>query len=94
MPTAKTYHLPIKPEDPNAEYMTIQETAWDVKCSVTHLRRGLKSGLFSARRNGDTGPWIFDRADRDHIHAVQRIGGPRRASRRTRKPTTPKTNAA
>lgn len=33
------YALPAKPEDPNAEYLTVQETAYVFKCSVKTIRR-------------------------------------------------------
>jgi hypothetical protein len=33
------YALPAKPEDPNAEYLTVQETAFVFKCSVKTIRR-------------------------------------------------------
>lgn len=33
---------PIPPADPNAEYMSVQETAWVFQCSVKTIRRLLK----------------------------------------------------
>lgn len=36
------YGLPIEPADPNAEYLTVQETAWVFKCSVPTIRRRCK----------------------------------------------------
>lgn len=36
------YGLPVEPADPNAEYLTVQETAWVFKCSVPTIRRRCK----------------------------------------------------
>ncbi|MFI0914372.1 DNA-binding protein [Streptomyces abikoensis] len=48
----KVYYLPIAPADPDTDYMTIQETAYVMKCSVTQLRRLFrtdKAGRFHSR---------------------------------------------
>lgn len=42
MSTPKVYYLPVKPDDPNADCMTIQETAYVLRISVTTLRRIFK----------------------------------------------------
>ncbi|MFF7022956.1 DNA-binding protein [Streptomyces klenkii] len=52
MDDRKVYHLPVEPADPDAEYLTIQETAWVMKVSVTQLRRLFsqdKAGRFHSR---------------------------------------------
>lgn len=36
------YGLPVKPADPDAEYLTVQETAWVFRCSVPTIRRRCK----------------------------------------------------
>lgn len=40
MPSDKyaRYHCPIPPADPDQEYMTVQETAYVLKCGVKWLR--------------------------------------------------------
>jgi len=35
------YGRPTEPADPNAEYMTVQETAWVLHCSVPTVHRRL-----------------------------------------------------
>lgn len=54
MPNAhyQRYSLPAEPKDPNAEFMTIQETAYVLKCSVPTVRRRIKElGIeFAGRR--------------------------------------------
>jgi hypothetical protein len=53
MPSDKyqRYGLPVEPKDPNAEFMTIQETAFVLKCSVPTVRRRVKElGIETAGR--------------------------------------------
>ncbi|KOT49951.1 MULTISPECIES: hypothetical protein [Streptomyces] len=45
------YHTPRRPEDPNAEYLTVQEMAYVFRCSVPHIRRVLKK-LDIGRKHG------------------------------------------
>ncbi|KOT94537.1 hypothetical protein ADK70_12780 [Streptomyces rimosus subsp. pseudoverticillatus] len=45
------YHTPKRPDDPNAEYLTVQETAFIFMCSVPHIRRALKT-LKAGRKHG------------------------------------------
>ncbi|GHG30937.1 hypothetical protein ACFFSH_32510 [Streptomyces filamentosus] len=33
------YEMPQEPKDPNADILTVQETAWILKCSVKTARR-------------------------------------------------------
>lgn len=35
------YGRPVPPADPNADVLTVQESAWVLRCSVSHLRRWL-----------------------------------------------------
>ncbi|MFJ6667484.1 DNA-binding protein [Streptomyces sp. NPDC091383] len=70
------YGVPIAPEDPNQDVMTVQETAFVMKCSVSWLRRFLKEHRhlhgYSGRRI------ITNRADRDAIYDALRAGDPRK----------------
>lgn len=60
------YHQPTKPDDPNAEYLTVQETAWVMKCSVNTIRRKLRA----LKRGGALGRRILvSRADRENLYA-------------------------
>lgn len=89
------YDQPQQPADPDAEYLTVQETAWVLRCSVKHLRRGVRDGLYTASRTGRR--LVFDREARAHIYDVRRIDAKplRRTPRRARKPAArPVSNAA
>lgn len=69
------YGVPIPPEDPEQEYMNVQETAHTLKCSVSWLRRFLKAHRhlhgYSGRRI------ITNREDRAAIYQALRAGDPR-----------------
>lgn len=89
------YGRPIPPADPNQEYMTVQETAYVLNCSVSHLRRFLKARPELCSRQGRR--IVTDRADRAAIHDAGRArgrGGARLASRRTRSHRTAARSAA
>lgn len=70
------YGVPLPPEDPDQEYMTVQETAYVMKCSVTWLRRFLAANRhlhgYSGRRI------VTDRQDRAAIYETWRAGDPRK----------------
>lgn len=70
------YGVPIPPEDPEQEYMTVQETAYVMKCSVSWLRRFLAAHRhlhgYSGRRI------VTDRQDRASIYEAWRAGDPRK----------------
>lgn len=70
------YGVPIPPEDPDQEYMTVQETAFVMKCSVSWLRKFLKNNRdlhgYSGRRI------VTDRQDRAAIYEAWRAGDPRK----------------
>lgn len=70
------YGVPMPPEDPEQEYMTVQETAYVMKCSVSWLRRFLASNRhlhgYSGRRI------VTDRQDRTAIYEAWRAGDPRK----------------
>ncbi|MGW7001311.1 helix-turn-helix domain-containing protein [Streptomyces sp. NPDC054933] len=87
------YGRPVEPADPDAEYMTVQETAYVMKCSVSHLRRGINAGRFPHSRSGRR--IVTNKADRARIYELLRQGVQpiRRRTRRTsksehRKPTS------
>lgn len=54
MPSAKyeEYGVPKAPVDPNADLMTVQESAYVLKCSVSHLRRFLRANPKLRARSG------------------------------------------
>lgn len=88
------YGIAVPPQDPEQEYMTVQETAHVLNCSVTWLRRFLRDHRhlhsYSGRRI------VTNRDDRAAIYESRRAGDPRtgrtmpRQRRRTpaRKPAT------
>jgi hypothetical protein len=78
------YYTPRKPEDPDAEYLTAQETAYVFGCGVrTILRRSRDLGLGSrvgARK-------MFSRDDRHAMYELRReVPAPRIPAQRRRKP--------
>jgi hypothetical protein len=70
------YGVPIPPQDPEQEYMTVQETAHVLNCSVSWLRRFLKDNRhlhsYMGRRI------VTDREDRAGIKEARRAGDPRK----------------
>lgn len=72
------YGVPIPPEDPNQEYMTVQETAYVMHCSVSWLRRFLRQHPDLCARNGGPGRKIItNREQRAAIHEARSGGDPR-----------------
>lgn len=60
------YHTPQRPEDPDAPYLTVQETAYVMRCSVNTVRRKLRA----IRRGGGPGRRILvSREERKALHA-------------------------
>lgn len=80
------YHLPVRPEDPDGEYLTLQETAYVFRCSVKTIeRRALSLGLGS--RIGLRK--MLSREDRRAMYELRRDGTPVRVpTQRRRKPRT------
>jgi hypothetical protein len=76
----KKYHCPVQPADPNAEYLTVQETAWVFGCSVKTIRRALNNLDAPHSRVGRR--IVTNRADRAALYDLRRIapkpGRPRR----------------
>lgn len=69
------YGVPVPPQDPDQEFMTVQETAHVLNCSVSWLRRFLKANRhlhsYSGRRI------VTNRKDRAAIYEARRAGDPR-----------------
>lgn len=74
---SQRYGTPAAPEDPNQEFMTAQETAYVLRCSLTWLRRFLAVHPQLCGRNGVGGKIVTDREQRAAIHAVRSGGDPR-----------------
>lgn len=72
------YGRPIPPADPNQEFMTVQETAHELRCSVTWLRGFLKEHPKLSSRSGRR--IITDRSARAAIYRL-RTGSPQPAKR-------------
>ncbi|MGW7350885.1 hypothetical protein [Streptomyces sp. NPDC054784] len=71
------YHRPHKPDDLDAEFMTVQEAAYVLKCSVATVRRQLAA----LKRGGGPGRRILvSRSDRQALYEATR----RKDRRRTR----------
>ncbi|MFJ5151451.1 DNA-binding protein [Streptomyces sp. NPDC088353] len=86
------YGVPIPPEDPEQEFMTVQETAYVLKCSVSWLRRFLRKSPHLCGRNGNRGRIVTDREQRAAIHAARSAGDPRTGRsmpRQRRRPAKP-----
>lgn len=70
------YGIPIPPQNPEQEYMTVQETAHVLSCSVTWLRKFLAEHRhlhsYSGRRI------VTNSVDRAAIYEARRAGDPRR----------------
>lgn len=92
------YGVPTAPEDPAQEYMTVQETAHVLKCSVSWLRRLLSKHDELCGRNGRGGRIITNREQRSAIHVIRSGGDPRTGRpvprRRSPRRTTAKTPVA
>lgn len=69
------YGIPVPPQDPDQEFMTVQQTAYVLNCSVSWLRRFLKDNRhlhsYMGRRI------VTDRGDRAAIKEARRAGDPR-----------------
>lgn len=95
MATAKyeRYGVAIPPEDPTQDVMTVQETAYVLKCSVSWLRRFLANRPDLHGRNGNRGRITTSREQRAAIHQARSGGDPRTGRtipRQRRRPATRK----
>jgi hypothetical protein len=70
MPTAKyeKYCVAVEPKDPNADVMTIQESAYVLKCSVSHLYRVLRANPKLRSRSGRR--VVMNKAARDAFYRM------------------------
>lgn len=84
------YALPKEPQDPDAEFLTIQETAWVFNCSVKSIRRRLAEGAFSSRPGRRI---MLSRADRKALYELRRSGR-RKGGRRPAQSGAKKASAA
>ena len=89
------YGVPIAPANPEQEFMTVQETAHVLNCSVTWLRRFLTDHRhlhsYSGRRI------VTNREDRAAIYEARRAGDPRQGRaipRERRRPVSRKPASA
>lgn len=65
------YAVPKKPEDPDAPYLTVQETAYVFGCAVKTIRRYIKGGAPHSR----VGQRIkLSREDRAYLYDLRRSG--------------------
>ncbi|MEW1551064.1 DNA-binding protein [Streptomyces tsukubensis] len=92
------YGVPTPPDDPEQEYMTVQESAYVLKCSVSWLRRFLRNHPKLCGRNGHGGRITTDREQRAAIHVARSAGDPRKgrpvSRRRSPRTATAKTPVA
>jgi hypothetical protein len=84
VPTTRSYNEPVRPEDPDAEYLTLQEFAWVMKCSVKTLRRRINEDGYPHSRSGAR--IVVSREDRRYYYEARRrmTAGPIRRSRSNR----------
>lgn len=100
MPTDKSrYHQPQPPADLNQEFMTVQETAFVLRCGMAWLRQLLRDNPKLCGRNGHGrgGKIVTDREQRAAIHAIRSAGDPRTGRtmpRQRRRPTSRKPASA
>jgi len=85
------YHLPIRPEDPDAEYLTIQETAYVFRCSVRTIQRRLQDMGLGSRIGLRK---VLSREDRRAMYEGRRDGTPTRVPAQRRRKPAKKTAAA
>lgn len=71
------YGKPVPPQDPSQDVMTVQETAYVLRCSVSWLRRFLKDKAHLHGRNGERGRITTSREQRVAIHQARSAGDPR-----------------
>jgi len=89
------YGVAVPPQDPEQEFMTVQETAYVMNCSVSWLRRFLAAHRelhsYQGRRI------VTNREDRNTIYEARRAGDPRKGRtvpRQRRRPAASRTPAA
>lgn len=92
------YGVPLAPADPDQDFMTVQETAFVLRCSVSWLRRFLANRPDLHGRNGNRGRIVTSRTQRAAIHEARSAGDPRTGRtiprQQRRRPAARKTAAA
>ncbi|MFJ4926905.1 DNA-binding protein [Streptomyces sp. NPDC088736] len=89
------YHQPQPPADLNQDFMTVQETAYVLRCGMAWLRQLLREQPNLCGRNGHGrgGKIVTDREQRAAIHAIRSAGDPRQGrtvARQRRRPAARK----
>jgi hypothetical protein len=80
------YGTPVQPVDPDAEYLSVQETAWVFRCSVPTIRRRCKQLELGSTIGARL---MLDRDERRAIFNYTRRGPATRVpAQRRRKPRT------
>ncbi|MGW5430416.1 DNA-binding protein [Streptomyces sp. NPDC004059] len=87
------YHQPQPPADPHQEYMTVQETAYELKCGMKWLRELLRANPHLCGRNGRRGRIVTNSEQRAAIHAIRSGGDPRAGRTIPRRRPTARTRA-
>lgn len=78
------YHLPVQPADPDAEYLTMQETAAVFRCSVRTIQRRVQEMGLGSRVGLRK---MLSREDRRALYEGRRDGTPVRVpTQRRRRP--------
>lgn len=72
------YGQPKPPADPNADVMTVQESAYVLKCSVSHLRRFLRDNPKLRSHSGRR--VVMNRAARQAYYRINQRPAVRRSS--------------
>lgn len=71
--SALAWKRAVKPEDPDAEYLTLQEFAYVLRISPQTLRRRIADGARHTRPEG-TRRILFSRKDREHYQRIAQAG--------------------
>lgn len=91
--SSPTWATPQEPVDPDAEYLTIQETAFVFRCSVRTIRRYVNVDGAPHSRLGRR--IVFSRADRQALYELRRSGSaPRRVPAQRRRRSAASKSAA
>ncbi|MEW2578421.1 DNA-binding protein [Streptomyces syringium] len=78
-PDQRVYYLPVKPADIHADYLSIQETAWVLKCSVTKLRRLFRADKAGRLHSRPGRRIVTNREGRARIYALMK-GTPKKSA--------------
>ncbi|MEU7240238.1 DNA-binding protein [Streptomyces sparsogenes] len=74
MSDPKIYYLPVKPADPHADILTIQETAYVMRISVTKLRRIFRDDKDCRLHSRHGRPIVTSREHRQRISRLLHTG--------------------